>query len=108
MADDYQVAGERLEYDPVTIAHLGAIPKCVVVIFAEMNAGDQLHSLTVQRIALVFFKVELVGVAGPVIGLIDLGIAGGPISFLVYQRAGKRGLFLAIIDLPVRLLWVIR
>jgi len=89
MPDDVQGAGESLEDDAVSVAedHFRTIPKGVIEFLAVMHIADQGHALAVDRVAVKDFRVELIGIAKPIVRLVGGGISAGRAAFSSYYVA---------------------
>src|SRR5690606_24535870 len=76
------------------VGHLLAVPEGILVgaVFAGLAVAggrDELHAGVVQAVTAVLVEVEVVGVAGVVVGEVDIGDAAGGVA-LGPERAVAR------------------
>ena len=69
-----------------------------------MDFAEKLHARVVDRVAVQFLPVEVVGVAEPVVGLVGRPVGDGSVTLVAQHLGGVDVLLvLCVVDGPVRL-----
>ena len=75
---------EAVEENAVALAvrHTGAIPESIAIFATVIDCAPNRHAIGIDRVAAVFFQIELANDAVEVVAVVDFGLAGRSFAFL--------------------------